>query len=240
MPDYKPTTIELIKAMNPAFVTAARGKDAALYTGLLAYAHETVGIQSIRVTLLQAPAEANGWTAVSHASVELKDGRIFEDIGDANATNVGNKAIALHIIRMSSTRAKARALRDSLNVNGAALEEYGPNDRNDDDDDVRPQAPVRQRPHPAPVAARVPADVDARTGEIKDPPDNAPATDRQLARIAETYKRMVYYEPELSPPVTTGLTFGGARDMLLGMVKEGTRMRSEAAARDTPGGETPL
>jgi hypothetical protein len=77
---------------------------------------------------VQAPSAANENTAISHARVTIAgtDGqhRIFTGLGDANPRNT-NKMIAAHIVRMSETRAKARALRDALNIKGASFEELG-------------------------------------------------------------------------------------------------------------------
>ena len=51
------------------------------------------------------------------AEATTEDGRTFSGIGDANPANT-SRAIAVHSIRMAETRAKARALRDLLNVGG--------------------------------------------------------------------------------------------------------------------------
>lgn len=51
----------------------------------------------------------------------------FSGIGDASPDNVG-KNIVPHIIRMAETRAKARALRDAVNVGATSLEELGDED----------------------------------------------------------------------------------------------------------------
>lgn len=95
-------------------------REAVTYAGLLNRAHQE-GLKSIKTTLVQAPSEANGMTAISMAEVETEKG-VFTDYGDANPENV-DSIIVPHIIRMSVTRAKARALRDAINVGVVSLEE---------------------------------------------------------------------------------------------------------------------
>lgn len=119
--------------MKKEFVVNRQGKDFVLYAGLLDQAHQE-GLKRITTQLVQAPAECNGHTAVTWAEVETAKG-VFSGIGDANVANVG-RMIALHIIRMSETRAKARALRDAINVGTTAVEEL----REDYDDQMA--APV--------------------------------------------------------------------------------------------------
>ena len=160
MASQTPTTLSLV---DRSFIIDRQGKPAVLYAGLLDLAHRS-GLKSITVTLLQAPSDANGNTAISHARSEFEDGRIFEDIGDANASNVG-RMVAAHIIRMSATRAKARTLRDALNISGAAVEEFG------DDED----APSQRQAPSAPRPLRV---VDEATGEVFDPPTAATPSPR--------------------------------------------------------------
>lgn len=93
------------------------------YKDLLEQAHEA-GIKSIKSWVTQIPNENNGWVAVCAAEVVTEDGRIFQDVGDADPSNVG-RSITPHIIRMASTRAKARCLRDFLKYGEAADEEMG-------------------------------------------------------------------------------------------------------------------
>lgn len=105
------------------------GKEHVTYDGLLNMAHAE-GLCGIETELLQAPTEANGQTAICKATVTITrqdGGHIFTGIGDANPRNT-NKLIALHAIRMAETRAKARALRDALNIKGCAFEELGGGD----------------------------------------------------------------------------------------------------------------
>lgn len=92
------------------------------YAGLLNRAHQE-GLKSIRTRLVQTPTRGNGMTAISLAEV-VTDKGVFRDYGDANPYNVDAR-IAPHIIRMSITRAKARALRDAINVGVVSLEELG-------------------------------------------------------------------------------------------------------------------
>jgi len=103
------------------------GKQFVLYAGLLDLAHEK-GLKSITTELLQVPTEENGMMAICRAIVEVigPDGQVrtFTGIGDAGPNNV-SRSMVPHLIRMAETRAKARALRDAVNVGVAALEELG-------------------------------------------------------------------------------------------------------------------
>ncbi|MBA2441046.1 MAG: hypothetical protein H0V53_01375 [Rubrobacter sp.] len=108
--------------MREEFFIERQGKRFVLYAGLLEEAHSR-GLRGIETELLQAPTAENGEVAIARAVVRTEDGR-FSGIGDANPQNVG-RAIAPHVIRMAETRAKARALRDAINVGATALEELG-------------------------------------------------------------------------------------------------------------------
>jgi hypothetical protein len=74
----------------------------------------------------------------------MEDDRRFSGIGDASPENVGRNIVP-HLIRMAETRAKARALRDAVNVGATALEELS------DGDDAPPAegfGTARSRPTP--------------------------------------------------------------------------------------------
>jgi hypothetical protein len=115
--------------IDERFITTIQGKEFVLYAGLLDLAHRK-GLKKLVVEILQLPAEENDHTAICRAVAETIEGDVFTDIGDANPTNT-NKKIVHHIIRMASTRAKARCLRDLTNVGLCAVEELG--DINPDD-----------------------------------------------------------------------------------------------------------
>jgi hypothetical protein len=108
-------------------------KEVALYKGLLAKAH-TEGLSRIKTLLSQIPTDENGRTAISKALVVTSKGT-FEAIGDASPENVPPH-IRPHLIRMAETRAKARALRDAVNIGVVSLEEL----------DGEPLAPVSADP----------------------------------------------------------------------------------------------
>ena len=107
------------------FKMTRQGKTMVLYAGLLNEAHNR--LSEIDTELQQVPSNENGQVAIVKAWVKLRnpeDGteRVFGGIGDASPENV-NRNIAPHIIRMAETRAKARALRDALNVHAEILED---------------------------------------------------------------------------------------------------------------------
>lgn len=116
-------------AIDPAFFIERKGIKMVLYGGLLQEAH-ALGLQSIDTCLVQSPGPDNGEVAICKATVTLGDGRSFSGIGDASDANTGSQ-IRVHKIRMSETRAKARALRDAINVNVVAFEEMGGEDSAD-------------------------------------------------------------------------------------------------------------
>ena len=107
--------------MREEYMIERQGKRFVLYAGLLE-AHSR-GLRSIETELLQVPTKENGEVAIVKAVIRTEEGK-FGGIGDASPQNV-NRAIAPHLIRMAETRAKARALRDAINVGVTAFEELG-------------------------------------------------------------------------------------------------------------------
>jgi hypothetical protein len=121
-------------------VIEQHGRLYVLFAGLLSLAHEE-GLTRVTTTLVQIPNDGNGNVAICHATVETTKGS-FDGIGDASPTNVG-RAIVPHLIRMSETRAVARAFRVAVNV-GEALAD----DPSDDapEPSAAPRTEERQSP----------------------------------------------------------------------------------------------
>lgn len=117
--------------MKKEYIITRQGKDFVLYEGLLDEAHQQ-GLKRISTTLVQIPHDDNGNMAVVQAEVETTKGT-FSGIGDAAPGNV-NRMIVPHLIRMAETRAKARALRDAVNIGVTALEELGDLDEESGED----------------------------------------------------------------------------------------------------------
>lgn len=118
--------------LDDRWITSIKGKDFVVYSGLLDLAHQ-IGIQSIQVEVVQYPAKENGNEAICRAITHSKDDQLFEDFGDANPKNT-NTLVVNHLLRVASTRAKARTLRDMTNIGMTCLEELG------DDEDIDPAA----------------------------------------------------------------------------------------------------
>lgn len=115
------------------FIVERQGRSFVLYAGLLDLAHGQ-GLRAIRTKIVQLPNDENGQTAVVSAEVETDHG-LYSGIGDANPSNVARN-MAPHLLRLAETRAKARAMRDAVNVGVTAFEELG-----DTTDDVESEAP---------------------------------------------------------------------------------------------------
>ena len=102
-PDNPPTTRETIA-----------------YAEILKIAHEE-GLKSIATELLLTPTEDNGRLCIVKATVETERGH-YEGLGDADPGSV-EPDFAPHLIRVAETRAKARALRDAVNIGVISFEE---------------------------------------------------------------------------------------------------------------------
>jgi len=109
--------------LDKRFLVQLKGKDYATYAGLLDLAHQH-GLTELRVEIVKLPSPDNGMECIVKATAVTESGSSFSDLGDANPHNT-NKSVAQHIIRMASTRAKARVLRDLSNIGMTALEELG-------------------------------------------------------------------------------------------------------------------
>jgi hypothetical protein len=130
--------------MREEYMIERQGKRFVLYAGLLEEAHAR-GLRSIDTELLQVPSVENGDGRHRAGGGEDRGGK-FSGIGDASPGNVG-RAIQPHIIRMAETRAKARALRDAINVGVTALEELS-GDEPEGQEEFAPRRearPVQQR-----------------------------------------------------------------------------------------------
>lgn len=123
--------------MNKDFIVDRQGRQFVLYAGLLDLAHQQ-GLKAITTTIVQIPVDENGTTAIVHATVETERG-VFTGIGDAAPHNVSRMMVP-HLLRMAETRAKARALRDAVNIGVVSLEELG-----DLDGDTVPEPPAAPR-----------------------------------------------------------------------------------------------
>lgn len=129
------------------FKTERQGKPFVLYAGLIDAFHRKYHgcSREIDTTLEKIEFDDKGEPryAVVGASVVANDGAYeyrFAGIGDATRSNVG-KLIVPHLIRMAETRAKARALRDAVNVSVAAVEELGDSEG---EHDITPAMPSRR------------------------------------------------------------------------------------------------
>ena len=163
--------------MRDEFLITRQGKQYVLFAGLLDEAHSR-GLRSIDTELVQVPDDSNGNVAIVKATAEMDDERRFSGIGDASPENVGRNIVP-HLIRMAETRAKARALRDAVNVGATALEELSDGDAPPAEDFEAP----RSRPTPIRNAPRT------RAQEGAAPESQAVEDNGQAERTATSSKK---------------------------------------------------
>ena len=106
----------LPKCLKP-YVVTLHGKLFVQYAGLLLLAHER-GLVSLQAYFLSVTPEL----ALVEAEAAFADGKSYGECADATPGNVG-AAVKAHFPRFVLTRAKARTLRDALQIGIAALEE---------------------------------------------------------------------------------------------------------------------
>lgn len=109
--------------LDERFIKNIKGKDFAIYAGVLDLAHQ-MGLVELKAIPTQYPSKENDMRAICTSYARTSDGKVFEDVGDADPRNT-DTVISKHIIRMASTRAKARVLRDLTNIGMTCLEELG-------------------------------------------------------------------------------------------------------------------
>ena len=161
--------------MKREYIVTRQGKEFVLYAGLLDEAHQQ-GLKRISTTLIQIPHPDNGNIAVVQAEVETERGS-FSGIGDAGPQSV-SRMILPHVVRMAETRAKARALRDAVNVGVAAAEELG----DFEDPQEESDEPVRGT-HAVGAVARETAE--GYRADVPKASPYKPASANQLATIAK-------------------------------------------------------
>ena len=166
--------------LNTEFITKVEGKEFVKYPGLLDLAHQK-GILKIEVEALQFPTKDNGNVAICKATVVSKMGETFSDFGDANPLNCSAK-VAKHLLRMSSTRAIARALRSFTNIGMTCLEEIS---------DLKDVEPAKQTRKTSPKksngnGATAKATSKTETSPKKEPEDQSKKTPVKEVKKQET------------------------------------------------------
>jgi hypothetical protein len=106
-------------ALPAQYLQLIDGKPFVKYAGLLTMAHAQ-GLQQLEAWF----TGVSDTLAVAQATATFRDGRRFSESGEATPENVGRQ-VRPHFARLALTRAKARCLRDALNIALCAVEELG-------------------------------------------------------------------------------------------------------------------
>jgi len=211
--------------MKREFVKHLNGKDYVLYAGLLDEAHQQ-GLKGIETQLVQVPSSQNGQLAICLAKVTTEKGT-FTGLGDASPENV-NRAMVNALIRLAETRAKARALRDAVNVNMMALEELGDTSESPVSDVINgsdgangtsaprlmPEVPLASIVDDEPRPRRIRELPANGQGVAKLPSDGATATPTQLETVTKLARSLGKIVP------TVDLTRAAASELITRLSEE--------------------
>lgn len=80
-------------------------------------------IKELSVSIQQIPSFENNNTAIAIAKAVTSDGAFFVDVGDASSESVSDYKFIPYLLRVASTRAKARVLRDAYRIAMTSVEE---------------------------------------------------------------------------------------------------------------------
>lgn len=159
--------------MKPEYMIRMGNKDFVLWPGLLDEAHDK-GLVGLYTELLQIPTPDNQDVAIVKAKAILQQDNVtktFEGIGDASPRNT-TKLVGMALIRMAETRAKARALRDAVNIGMTAYEE------------LDEEAPERSHSKPQPTPQKQAPKKDDSLPDFDKPHNNGngrgPASDENI------------------------------------------------------------
>ena len=120
-PGTAPTTRHATAGLE-RYLVEIQGRQFVTFHGLLHLAHQQ-GLVSLAARFISVAPEL----ALAEATATFQDGRIFTEAADATPGNV-NARIRPHFPRMALTRAKARALRDALDIDYVCAAELGEED----------------------------------------------------------------------------------------------------------------
>lgn len=117
--DLEPEPVPSTPAVTipPQFLVEIQGRKFVTFHGLLAMSHQQ-GLLSLAARFISVTADL----ALAEATAMFHDGRTFTEAADSTPQNV-NSRIKAHFARMALTRAKARCLRDALNITYVCAEE---------------------------------------------------------------------------------------------------------------------
>jgi predicted nucleic acid-binding Zn finger protein len=180
-----------VPRLDDRFIINIKQKDFVLYAGVLDLATQK-GLLKLGVELLQFPTKENGNEAICRAVAESKSGEMFSDIGDANPRNC-HEFIVKHLIRMASTRAKGRALRDMCNIGIACLEELA------DFDDVIGSKSPKKTTRKSSTGNTTQKATQEKPDTKKKPPAKDKSEPKANAKVEEKSKKSTNSEPKAVP-----------------------------------------
>ena len=195
-----PRAIKETSKIDPKYVVTIDGHEFIKYPALLNLGHQK-GLFKIEVEVLQIPVADNSNVAICKATVTSKDGEVFSDIGDASIENVGSR-VRKHLLRMSSTRAIARALRSYTNVGTTCLEEIADisdaavSSGNGGGKAEKPTARKRStaaKPKPDDGnGSKGKPDISGKSSESRESEDSFPGSFSKQPRISQAQKRAIH------------------------------------------------